>query len=222
MRLATLLYFVIFFCSTSIAQNHFGYLGVGANLARSERQNFEYYLPILGPNVDLGYAYRKNGWVSSSTVGFQQKGYRQRLLLVDTLGTIIGEGPVETNYQNYFYLSQHIGYEIEKEWLYSINVGINFSRYYSTKISVPTYEYNENVTLYGYSFTTKNLTKNDISLSTSLGFGRNNQMIVLGYQWSLNKINYATFPSNFSWKNHVLSLRYVAYLNFQGLFGGDT
>lgn len=145
-------------------------------------------------------------------MGYQNKGFRQEIIYVDTNGSILGEGAIETTKFRYFGLSELAGVEFGEKVFASFVAGMTASYYYNTNVSSPQFTLDNGSLASAYNYTFQNLEPIDLTgvLQASIGYRRSeiSELILsLSYNRGLKKIRYKDYPTTVPWYNHYVSLQ---------------
>jgi hypothetical protein len=208
------LVFIIFVFAflKSHSQEHFKGFSFGLNQASVARPNYSYYKSLLGITVDGNYLFKKNHFISKSSLGYTQKGFSQELIFVDTNDVVLGQGAIEKTRFSYIGISELIGLEYGKKIF--VNMGVGLSAYYYMFTNVQSHDFilDNGEISQGYNSTFRNLKPLDFAFLSEIGIGiklknQSTLLLMTSYNLGIKKIKYKDVFTENPWYNNFFSFK---------------
>ncbi|MFT6501300.1 MAG: hypothetical protein ACJASQ_001412 [Crocinitomicaceae bacterium] len=218
MKTTAVLIFILMY-SFSYTQEHVAGLNAGLSVGLSERESYEHFEKVFGFSGSAFYLYKKNRFITKTSLGAQQKGFSQSLIFTDATGTVLGEGNKENTRYNYGTLEQLAGLEFGNKLYGSIMAGISGSYYFQTRVSADQFELDNGSLVPRYVYKFSNLEKLDFAAGIEAGIGVRHEsggslFATASYNRGLKNVRYENYPESTPWKNHYLSFRIGYRHNF--------
>ena len=190
---------------------------IGPTFANTVRKDYHHYSTLAALSANLFFEYKKNLFTSTTGLGYINKGFQQELIYVDELGSVLGEGALESLRHNYFSISQILGIEFGEKYFGFSGAGIRCSTYANSIASGDPFELNDGSTLQGYRWEMNYLKPLDISALARVGFGvkdkgGNKFYFSATYDRGLTKVTDDEFPS----RHNNLTIQ----IGFKGIIQG--
>ncbi len=182
-------------------QTHLLGIEAGPTFAQTVREDVDYYNTLNAGSVGAFYEFKKKNFTSTFGLGYLNKGFKQELIYTNEIGTVLGEGAIETVRHNYLSVSEVVGIEFgENKYFGFTGIGLRASVYSNTIVSSPTFPLNDGTTVQGYKFELDYLNLIDISALARIGGGirteKGNIFFLSGiYDFGLTKTFESEMPS---------------------------
>ena len=202
-----LLVLTVIISNTASAQEHSYGFKAGLSVLKTERPNYDYYNDARGLVVDGFYQFNKGPLVARTSLGYQQKGFSQELIYVDSNNVILGEGAIEKIKHSYFGLSQVVGVEFGKKLYGFATIGTRLSYYFTTSASSDEFKLNDGTTMAAYNWNLDYVEPIDVTGVIEVGAGYrmesgSRMFLIASYDHGLKKIRHANEFTPDPWKHN--------------------